>query len=165
MSKVVRTDAAPPELDQDLLDAFQRLIGAIFRINGQLLSTAEQLADDLEISTGRWQTIAVLRYGPLTMPQISRRLGVTRQSSRQVVQRLDKAKLVELIDNPDHARSPLVRLTTKGMAMMETLYERQTMLTHAFTDGLDLTASQVEQLADQLEALRVQAESVNVQPG
>ena len=163
MGKLIDTDDAPPELNEEFLRAFQRLIGAVFRLNGQLLSTAEQLADDLEISTGRWQTIAILRYSPLTVSQISRRLGVTRQSSRQTVQRLEAAELVELIDNPDHARASLVRLTDKGQTMMQTLFKRQALLTQTFTDGLDLDPDKLDFLTGQLEMLREHAEELDIQ--
>ncbi len=153
MTYTVDVNQKPPAVDKELLSAFQRLIGSVFRLNGELLSTAEELAQDMEIKSGRWQTIAILRYGALTVSQISRRLGVTRQSSRKVVQRLEAGNLVELKTNPDHARAPLVTLTDKGLTVMDTLNERQAMLTHIFTDGLKLKPEQIDQLAAQLNEL------------
>jgi DNA-binding MarR family transcriptional regulator len=145
------------ELEQDFVRAFQRLVGAVFRLNGQLLRTAESLSADLDISTNRWQAIATIRTQPLTVSQIARRIGVSRQSARQTVQKLVQSKLVELRPNPDHRRSQLVTLTEAGAEIMEILRERQSRLTHSFTDGLGVTVGSVERLTDKLEQLREHA--------
>jgi DNA-binding MarR family transcriptional regulator len=52
--------------------------------------------------------------GALTVPQIARRLGVSRQNEQRVVGDLVDAGLAELIPNPDHKTSPLARLTADG---------------------------------------------------
>src|SRR5436305_7931387 len=54
------------------------------------------------------------RCGPQTVPQIARARFSSRQNIQILVNRLQKEGLVELVENPDHKRSVLVRLTHRG---------------------------------------------------
>ena len=45
-------------LSPDFLEAFQRLVGEVFRLNGELLAAGERLGRDVGISPARWQVIA-----------------------------------------------------------------------------------------------------------
>ena len=141
--------------------AFQRFVGAVFRLNGQLLNTADILSKDLEVSTARWQTIAVIRNEPMTVAAIARRLGLSRQSVQQSVNRLCDQGLTEFIANPAHKTSQLVRLTDHGREVMETLRHRQARLTARFTDGLGLSVDDIDRLTQQLEHLRRHAEQID----
>lgn len=145
----------------EFVRAFQRLVGEVFRLNGQLLATADLLSKDLEVSTARWQTIAVIRYAPITVAAISRRLGLSRQSVQQTVNRLEKQGIVEFIDNPDHKTSPLVQLTENGQEIMSILEERQARLTAHFTGGLGFTIEELDELAAQLKHMREHAREID----
>ncbi len=147
-------------IEREFVRAFQVLVGEVFRLNGQLLATADRMSRDQEVSTARWMTIATIRNQPMTLAQIARRLGVSRQNVRQTVQRLEEQGLVERQENPEHRRSALVAITTKGGIVMDTLRERQAELTHQLTDGLGLNLRSIEKLTIQLEALRVRAEEI-----
>lgn len=149
-------EAYSPEL-REFSSVFQQFIGAVFRLNGQLLQTADRLSADLDISTGRWQAIATIRNQPLTVSQMARRIGVTRQSARQTVQKLQQAGLVELKDNPDHRRASLVELTLQGRAVMATLFQRQELLTRLFTEGMGVDVADIRELSRQLDAMCDQA--------
>ena len=48
------------------------------------------------------------------MPQIARQMGMTRQSVQRVTDLLVRDGILAFARNPDHARSPLVRLTDTG---------------------------------------------------
>lgn len=137
--------------------AFQHLVGEVFRLNGQLLTTAEGLAGNVGVSPAGWQTIAVLRDGPLTVSDIARRLGLRRQSAQHNVNRLVGQGLVELIDNPRHRRAWLARLTRRGKATMKTLYGLQATLTGRFIADTRLTAADLEAMATLLGRLRESA--------
>ncbi len=150
-------------VEREFVRAFQVLVGEVFRLNGQLLATADRMSRDQEVSTARWMTIATIRNQPMTLAQIARRLGVSRQNVRQTVQRLEEQGLVERQENPEHRRSALVAITTKGGIVMDTLRERQAELTHQLTDGLGLNLRSIEKLTIQLEALRVRAEEIGEQ--
>jgi DNA-binding MarR family transcriptional regulator len=66
--------------------------------------------------------------GPRTVPQIARQQGVSRQHIQVVVNALLAAGLVECIDNPDHLRSPLVRLGAAGSKACEAVRRREARL-------------------------------------
>jgi DNA-binding MarR family transcriptional regulator len=61
----------------------------------------------------------------LTVPQIARRMGLTRQAVQASVNRLRSAGLVDADENPDHLRSPLIRMTEIGAARYAALDRRQ----------------------------------------
>jgi len=145
----------------EFVRAFQRLVGEVFRLNGQLLNTADLLSKDLDISTARWQTIAVIRYAPITVAAISRRLGLSRQSVQQTVNRLEAQGIVEFADNPDHKTSPLVQLTARGREIMDILEERQTRLTAFFTGGLGYTIEELDELTGRLRHMREHANQID----
>jgi DNA-binding MarR family transcriptional regulator len=147
-----RTPSAPGT--DPFTRAFQGLVSEVFRLNGQLLATAENLARDLRVSPARWQTIATIRDEPLTVAEISRRLGLRRQSVQHNINQLLGQKLVELVLNPRHRRASLVQLTPSGRALMVALYARQAALAAEFTQGLNLGPEELEALAAGLRALR-----------
>jgi len=156
--------AGHPDSDLEFVRTFQRLVGAVFRLNGQLLDTAASLSADLNISTTRWQAIAAIRNQPLTVPQIARRIGISRQSARQSIQHMEDSGIVRLRDNPDHARSSLVELTADGREKMDILRDRQIQLTQRFTKGTGMSSADIEELTEQLEKLRTHAEELTSAP-
>lgn len=71
---------------------------------------------------GTWGLMRTLgTEGPRTVPQIARSRPVARQHIQRMVNELAEQGLVELIDNPAHQRSKLVRLTAKGQAVYDEL--------------------------------------------
>ena len=77
--------------------------------------TASQRAV-LEILHGR---------GMRTVPQVAREQGVSRQHIQVVVNALLEAGLVECLDNPDHLRSPLLRLSESGQKTADAVRRRE----------------------------------------
>lgn len=156
-----RTRATPgPAASMTPLEAvFQRLIGEIFRFNGALLDVAAGLAEDLAVNPSHWQTVATIRVSPLTVSEISRRVGLRRQSVQHTVSQLRDRHLVELVDNPRHRRAQLVRLTPAGHVLMGALMQRQAVLTARFTGGLGLSVADIEALISALSRMQEAAEA------
>ena len=88
---------------------------------------------------------------PLTVPQIARRMGLTRQSVQASVNRLLTDGLVATDANPDHHRSPLVRLTETGAARYRALQRRQSRWITELAAGMQV--SDLETAADVLAEL------------
>jgi DNA-binding MarR family transcriptional regulator len=137
--------------------AFQRLVGEVFRLNGQLLATAEELARPMGVSPAGWQTVATLRDEPMTVAEIGRRLGMRRQSAQHNIGRLVRQGLVEMQPNPGHRGAPLATLTADGRQTMATLYGLQSDLAGRFTEGLGLAPADLDDLALLLRRLRERA--------
>ena len=148
-------------LSDDYVAAFQGLVGEIFRLNGSLLARGDRLARDLGISPARWQVIATIRNEPLTIVEISRRLGLTRQSVQRTVNRLIDDGVARTKANPEHRRSHLISLTRRGRECMTELSNRQVRLTGEFTGDLGLEVGDLNRLARQLRRIREAADGLD----
>jgi DNA-binding MarR family transcriptional regulator len=88
---------------------------------------------------GFMRSLAVL--GPLTVPQIAQMRPTSRQRMQRLADELSAEGLVEFIDNPNHKRSKLVRLTRKGGARYRELNTR--FLAIASTMGIGLSEADI----------------------
>jgi DNA-binding MarR family transcriptional regulator len=136
-----------------------RIILSTFRANGLLLAAGDRLTADQRLTAARWQVLGAITLAqrPLTVPQIARRMGLTRQSVHATVQRLLRDGLLELVPNADHRRSPLVRLTEPGRASYAAADRRQVLWANRLAAGigradLETTARVLDELSQRLEA-------------
>jgi DNA-binding MarR family transcriptional regulator len=98
-----------------------------------------------------------LAQRPLTVPQIARRVGLTRQSVHATVGPLVRDGLLALAPNADHRRFPLVCLTEPGRATYSAIDRRQAAWVNRLAGGIDradleTTARVLEELCRRLEA-------------
>jgi DNA-binding MarR family transcriptional regulator len=140
-------------------DAATGVVVGTFRANGALLSAGDRLAAEEGLTAARWQVIGAVALADrsLTVPQIARRMGLTRQSVQASVNRLLAEGLVEADGNPDHRRSPLIRLTERGRSKYRRLQARQARWINELSAGLDVselttTVRVLEELTRRLEA-------------
>ena len=116
------------------------LILETFRLNGRLLSAGDRLVGDLGLSSARWQILGALALEgrPLTVAQIGRRMGLSRQAVQRVVNDLVSDDVLELRDNPDHKRAKLVVLSQKGTDVYSAADARQVGWVNELGEGLSL---------------------------
>lgn len=141
---------APEELAHRLTEVFA-LVGPLYR---RVQRKVEQAAPIEGLSVGVRAVLDLLREnGPMTVPQMGRAQAL----SRQFVQRMVNdaaARLVEIIPNPAHQRSSLVRLTGSGRAAILAALAREASLLRQVDGELtdaDVTAC-VRVLGRMLEA-------------
>jgi DNA-binding MarR family transcriptional regulator len=134
------------------------VILAVFRVNGLLLEAGNRISGDAGLTSARWQVLGAVALADRapTVPQIARRMGLTRQSVHATVQRLVGDGLVELTENDDHRRSPRVRLTSTGTDAYRSLDRAQASWVNELTRGVrraDLLATHgvLQELARRLE--------------
>jgi DNA-binding MarR family transcriptional regulator len=134
------------------------VILAAFRVNGLLIAAGDLLAAEHGLTSARWQALGaiVLAQRPVTVPQIARRMGLTRQSVHTTVNRLLADEMVELAPNADHRRSPLVDLTDRGRATYQAIDRKQAAWVNQLAAGLthsdlDTTARVLGELSTRLE--------------
>jgi DNA-binding MarR family transcriptional regulator len=139
--------------------AATEVILSIFRANGLLIASGDLLSASEGLTSARWQVIGAIALAerPLTVPQIARRMGLTRQSVHATVNRLVADGLVELAANTDHRRSQLVRLTELGEETYAALDRRQARWVNRLASGigrseLEATARVLEELCARLAA-------------
>ena len=87
---------------------------ATFRLNGQFMAVAEQLAEPAGLTATRWQVLGAVLGEPLTVSDIARAMGITRQSVQRTADVLAAQGLLAYRDNPAHRRAKLVELTDAG---------------------------------------------------
>jgi len=143
----------------DTGEALTQVILANFRANGLLLAAGDLLAAHEGLTSARWQVLGAVALAgqPLTVPQIARRMGLTRQSVHATVTRLVRDGLLELTPNAYHRRSSLVRLTEPGRAIYSGIDQRQVAWVNRLARGighadLETTARVLDELCRRLEA-------------
>ena len=87
-----------------------------FRLNGVLLDAGNQLTKPHGLTSARWQVMGAIDHEghPMTVAQIARRMGLSRQAVQRIVHDLVKLEMIDLEANQDHKRAPLVVLTERG---------------------------------------------------
>ncbi|WP_411116265.1 MarR family winged helix-turn-helix transcriptional regulator [Streptomyces sp. 058-1L] len=97
--------------EQELLS---RTALTVFRLNGQFLSVADELAEPGGLTAARWQVLGAVLPEPLPVAGIARAMGITRQSVQRIADLLVGRGLAEYVENPAHRRAKLLRVTAAG---------------------------------------------------
>ncbi|MGK8554122.1 MarR family winged helix-turn-helix transcriptional regulator [Nocardia gipuzkoensis] len=87
-----------------------------FRLNGQFLAVAEELARPAGLTAAWWQVLGAVLRTPLPVAGIAREMGITRQSVQRIADLLVDKGLAEYRPNPAHRRAKLVAVTDAGLA-------------------------------------------------
>jgi DNA-binding MarR family transcriptional regulator len=139
------------------------LIVEVFKLNGRLIAAGDQLVKGLGLTSARWQVLGALALSrtPQTVADIGRAMGLTRQSVQRLTNELIQTGLLQRIDNPRHARAPLIRLTASGQKTYDEAIRLQTPwaedVARAVPIGNIETATRVLRgVSDQLHARRSQ---------
>jgi DNA-binding MarR family transcriptional regulator len=88
--------------EQDLLSGVAL---AAFRLNGQFLEVAEEMARPLGLTAAWWQVLGAVLTRPLPVAGIAREMGITRQSVQRIADLLVDRGLAEARPNPAHRRA------------------------------------------------------------
>jgi len=99
-----------------LADATTELVLEVFRLNGELIATGDDLVADLGLTSARWQVLGAIALAatPLTIAQIARNMGLTRQSVQRIANDLAAEGFLRFAPNPHHQRAKLALLTDRG---------------------------------------------------
>ncbi|WP_285733469.1 MarR family winged helix-turn-helix transcriptional regulator [Nocardiopsis sp. ATB16-24] len=108
----------------------------VFRLNGQLLSVAEELARSAGLTAARWQVLGAVTTEPLSVSAIARRLGTTRQSVQRLADLLVEQGLAEYRPNPAHSRAKLLAPTERGLDTLRRIDPDHTRMAEALVTEL-----------------------------
>ena len=131
--------------EQEMLSGLAK---ASFRLNGRFLAIAEELARPAGLTGARWQVLGSVLDEPLSVADIARRVGVTRQSVQRVADDLVADGLAEYQENPAHRRAKLLRPTDDGRGAVRRIGPAHAALAKRLADGAG-----AEQLRGALNAL------------
>ncbi|MCH9638542.1 MAG: MarR family transcriptional regulator [Betaproteobacteria bacterium] len=106
---------------------FTEAILEIFKVSGQLAVEGDRLTKELGLSSARWKVLGALKMSnePLTVAQVARVMGLTRQSVQRLADAMVKDGLMVYQINPHHKRANYVVLTEKGKAAYSIITEIQ----------------------------------------
>jgi DNA-binding MarR family transcriptional regulator len=119
-------------------DTAYELVSNVLALFFKLRAAGKRAGAVTEWGGGSWGLMRSLATGgPQTVPQLARARPVARQRIQLLVNELAEADLVELIDNPHHKRSRLVRLTRAGEAAFGKTDARVRAMIARMTGDLD----------------------------
>lgn len=140
------------------VEAVTRLILAVFRLNGRLVSAGDRLVGEVGLTSARWQVLGalVLQDGKATVSDAARVMGLTRQAVQRLATAMIAEGLIETTPNPRHARAPLLRLSSQGRAAYAAAARRQAPWARELARGvtiseLDRSQTLIATLASRLE--------------
>jgi DNA-binding MarR family transcriptional regulator len=90
------------------------IIADVFELAGTFRDIGETIARTVGQTQARWQVMSAASADPLTVPQIARRLGVSRQNVQRIADLLVAENWATFEPNPDHRSSPYFVLTARG---------------------------------------------------
>jgi DNA-binding MarR family transcriptional regulator len=104
---------------------------------------------------GYWGMLRSLKLeGSQTVPQIARSRPVSRQHIQKLANEMIADGVIELVDNPVHQRSKLLRLTPKGEVAFQEITERIAQEAERFAQDIDIDAAELEIAVKVLRQLR-----------
>ncbi len=137
---------------------FTDIVLEVFKLNGLLILEGDNLTKEQGLSSARWKILGAvsLSQTPLTVPQIARNMGQTRQAVQRLVNEMENDGLLSFKNNPHHKKAKLLVLTLGGINTYERLTQKQIPWANAIVDNvsnseLKLTASVLRKLIDTIE--------------
>src|SRR5450631_744716 len=106
-----------PAMDPSLArNAVTELVLEVFRLNGEILASGDELVGDIGLTSARWQVLGAIALAPNPLPvaHLARNMGMARQSVQRLVDDMKAEGLVDHALNQHHRRAKLVVLTEKG---------------------------------------------------
>lgn len=104
---------------------FTKLILETFRLNGALIAAGDKLIADLGLTSARWQVLGSLQDERMTVSDIAREMGLSRQNVQLIADKLVVDGFVETASNPAHRRAKHYFLSSHGKSVMLEVSQRQ----------------------------------------
>ncbi|MGW8813432.1 MarR family winged helix-turn-helix transcriptional regulator [Gordonia terrae] len=136
-----------------------KLYSELYEAAGAGRRLGEEIAALAGQTQARWQTLWTIGASPMTVPQIARRLGVSRQHILRLTNALADEGLVEPVVNPDHKTSPLLELTPAGRDVLATIDNRANDSNQVLLE--QLSENDVDQLRTLLQRFTVIVKSMS----
>ncbi len=110
-----------------------------FRLNGVLLDAGNEMTKPFGLTSARWQVMGAIDHEghPMTVAQIARRMGLSRQGVQRIVNDLVGLGMIELESNLDHKRASLVVLSRKGRDAITGINEAQAAWVNELAGGFN----------------------------
>ncbi len=97
------------------------IVADVYELAGRFRDYGEAIAKTVGQTQARWQVLSAASAEPVTVPQIARVLGVTRQNVQRIADLLVAEGAALYQDNPGHRASPHLILTRRGRVAFDQL--------------------------------------------
>jgi DNA-binding MarR family transcriptional regulator len=101
-------------MNTDAKDLIPLIVADVYELAGRFRDAGEAIARTVGQTQVRWQVMSAASADPRTVPQIARRLGVSRQNVQRIADLLVKENWAGFEPNPDHKGSPYLVLNPRG---------------------------------------------------
>lgn len=132
-------------------DVVTDIVLRTFRLNGQFLAAAERIARGVGLTAAWWQVLGSVLDNPLTVAEIGRQMGLSRQAVQRIADLLVERDMAEYVPNPAHRRAKLLRPTENGWDAIRGLRPDQHAWANEITESF--TADELRQTLDIIERL------------
>jgi DNA-binding MarR family transcriptional regulator len=142
-------------------NAFTDLIRAVLRTNATVQKSGTRLMRGTGITNARWQLLSKLFAldRRVTVSELVRHLGVTRQAIQRLADDMARDGLVEFVKNPGDARAMHLLLTEAGKARYDEAQECEWQWTNVIAQDFD--TRQITDAAALLEAITQKIQTDN----
>jgi DNA-binding MarR family transcriptional regulator len=97
------------------------IVADIYELAGRFRAEGESIAATVGQTQARWQVMSAASAASLTVAQIARRLGVSRQNVQRIADLLVNEGWATYEPNPDHRGSPYLVLARRGQTALAQL--------------------------------------------
>jgi DNA-binding MarR family transcriptional regulator len=94
------------------------IVADVYELAGHFRSEGESIAATVGQTQARWQVMSAASAASMTVAQIGRRLGVTRQNVQRIADLLVNEGCATFEPNSDHRASPHLVLTKRGQTAL-----------------------------------------------
>ncbi len=113
------------------------------------------MTKEFGLSSALWQVLGAVDEAPVSVAQIARNMGLTRQSVRRTANVLMKRGFVTFEENPNHRRAKLVVPTDNGRDVLDRVTRVQIAWADRIAHGLsvkeiDSAVRMVQRLCERL---------------
>ncbi len=122
--------------DIQRIQDMKRVLIALGRTNGIINKHSRALSRN-EISPARLQMLsAIAHFSAPTISFIARSIKSSRQNVSVLVNGMVRDNLVVMVDNPNHKKSRILRLTEEGKRLLDAISSRRDILCHTISEGI-----------------------------
>lgn len=135
-------------------EIFTKIVLETFKVSGLFNTEGDRMSEEFGLSSARWKIMGAIEKSDvrLTVPEIGRSMGQSRQASQRIVDVMAKDGLVDCIDNPNHKRAKHVILTEEGKRIYDLLDKKQAtwaseVASKLSREEMDITLSTIQKVA------------------
>lgn len=113
------------------------IVMMVFRLDGMFMKAAERIANPGGLTAARWRVLGAVLHEGRTVAEISRQMGLARQSVQPTADLLVRDGFATFVDNPRHKSAKLLVATEKGLSLVASIAGRQSQWANAVGAALD----------------------------